>query len=78
MPIVGNIILNTQNFMKWVCLKKNGKRHKKKIWVVNAYHVDCGDDIMGIYICPNWSDGTHLTCEVFVYQLYLNKVLKIL
>lgn len=45
---------------------------------MNAYHLDCGDDIMGIYMCPNWSDCTHLTCEVFVYQLYLNKVVKIL
>ena len=45
---------------------------------MNADHLDCGDDIMGIYICQNGSDCTHLTCEVFVYQLYLNKVVKIL
>lgn len=41
-----------------------------------AYYLDSGDDIMGVYICPNSANVYIKYVQIFIYQLYLNKAVK--
>lgn len=90
-PIVNNAVIYSLKYIKNVDLilsvffpqnrrkppKTNPTKGHKEIFTGDGYvqYLGCGDDILGLCICPKSSRCIHEMCAIFfVYQLYLSKV----
>lgn len=85
MPVVNNIALYTEKFVKRADLKCSSHTytHTKDKWLEETfggdgyvYYLDCGDGSPGVCICSNASNWIYLICADLYKKHFLIKLFK--